>query len=262
MAYRTGKQAGTAAHPYKLFLLCLAVKSFDQKICPCDGCFKFVRDFLPFRGELSNMTKDPLALYKKYHLDRGDERLGLFRLLATRFGGERVLYPGCFVHVTPSLVFPVVTYVDTEKRAMTFFSDEGVKAFVADHKEYRGEATVVFHHIDYRQDLPEPQGGYDLLISQYAGFVSMYCTHYLKIGGLLLANNSHGDASMASIDPRYELVGVINHRGEKFSVKSNQLADYLIPKSGRPVIKETLLASGRGVGYTRSASAYLFQRTS
>lgn len=208
------------------------------------------------------MAKDSLALYKKYHLDRGDDRLGLFRLLVTRFGVERALYPGCFVHVTPSLVILVITYVDTENRAKAFFSDKSVMAFVADQKEYPVEAEIVFHHIDYRHALPEPDGRYDLLISQYAGFVSMHCTHYLKIGGLLLANNSHGDASMASIDPRYELVGVINHRGERFSLNVNQLEGYLIPKSGTPVTIEALLASGRGVGYTRSAGAYLFRRSS
>ena len=32
---------------------------------------------------------------------------------------------------------------------------------------------------------------------------------YLKVGGILAVNNSHGDAGLASIDPDYEFIGVI-----------------------------------------------------
>ncbi|MFX0037200.1 MAG: hypothetical protein ACFE9I_16330 [Candidatus Hermodarchaeota archaeon] len=40
----------------------------------------------------------------------------------------------------------------------------------------------------------------------YAGFVSQSCKEYLKVGGILLTNNSHGNASMAYIDDDYQFI--------------------------------------------------------
>ncbi len=37
----------------------------------------------------------------------------------------------------------------------------------------------------------------DLIISQYAGFVGQETKRYLKEGGILLCNDSHGDATLA-----------------------------------------------------------------
>lgn len=50
----------------------------------------------------------------------------------------------------------------------------------------------------------------DLIISQYAGFVGQATKVYLKKGGILLCNDSHGDATLAYCDSDYEFVGVIN----------------------------------------------------
>jgi hypothetical protein len=36
---------------------------------------------------------------------------------------ERGLYPGSFVHSTPSLVIPGIVYVDTDQRCKNFFED-------------------------------------------------------------------------------------------------------------------------------------------
>jgi hypothetical protein len=47
-----------------------------------------------------------MSLYEKYHASRQDERLGLFESVRAEFGVTRGLYPGCFVHVTPSFVIP------------------------------------------------------------------------------------------------------------------------------------------------------------
>ena len=61
--------------------------------------------------------------------------------------------------------------------------------------------------ISYTAGFAEAEKSFDLLISQYAGFVSQHCKKYLKIGGILLVNNSHGDASMAKLDDDYKFVG-------------------------------------------------------
>lgn len=207
------------------------------------------------------MKNNDLALYHKYHLDRADERLGMFAVLSKHFNIERALYPGSFVHVTPSFIFPKVTYVDTEQRAKHFFASAELQALISKRKTYPQEAQVQFHHQNYNKPLPERDRSFELLISQYAGFVSQYCKRYLQIGGWLLANNSHGDASMAYLDDDYEFVGAVNRRSEKFSFSENKLEEYFVPKKDIPITKEYLEKIQRGIGYQKSAFSYVFIRT-
>ena len=53
----------------------------------------------------------------------GGERLRLFSVVAQAVGASGVLYPGSFVDVAASFVFPSVTYIDTDRRAAQFFGD-------------------------------------------------------------------------------------------------------------------------------------------
>ncbi len=207
------------------------------------------------------MQTDIINLYWKYHLDRDDERLGMFKILAEHLPIKRILYPGCFVHVTPSFIFADGTYVDMDKRAKQFFTAPELKKLLSKRKNYAQETHIQFHHQDYAKRIPEQSGSFDLLISQYAGFVSQHCKRYLKIGGWLLANNSHGDASMADLDDDYELIGVVNRRGEKFNFSTRKMEDYFIPKKKIPITKEYLNRIQRGIGYQKSAFAYIFERT-
>lgn len=103
-----------------------------------------------------------------------------------------------------------------------------------------------------------PRGGFDLLVSLYAGLVSEHCTEYLKPGGTLLANPSHGDVAMPSLDDRYVLSGVVVHRGGASRVRTTGLEKYLVPKASTPLTRDDVRERGRGVAYTRSAFAYLF----
>lgn len=208
------------------------------------------------------MKLNTISLYSKYHLDRADERQAMFEAIAEHFNIEHVLYPGCFVHVTPSFVFPKVTYVDTERRAEQFFAAPELQKLLSERKLYAQDAQVLFHYQDYTKQLPEHDESFDLLISQYAGFISQHCKQYLKIGGWLLANNSHGDASMAYLDDDYKLVGGVNRQGEKFNFSTSRLEDYFIPKKDVLITKEYLEKIQRGIGYKKSAFAYVFRRTS
>ena len=135
-------------------------------------------------------------------------------------------------------------------------------ACVRSSTEHDGPADpdITFIHADYSSDLDLPGDHFDLLVSLYAGFVSEHCTRHLRIGGTLLVNPSHGDAAMASIDPRYELAGVVNARDGNYRVSTSSLDSYLIPKKPQPVTIETLHETGRGIGYTKSPFAYLFTR--
>jgi hypothetical protein len=200
-------------------------------------------------------------LYRKYFIDRDFERLDLFQLLAEKYNVQRVLYAGSFVHVTPSFVFPDVVYVDNDNGAKKFFGNSNFRKYVVRRKSYPQDPKIIYHFADYRNGLEEEDKSFDLLISQYAGFVGQYCKRYPKKGGLLLANNSHGDAGVAAIDEDYELIAVALVLNGKYRISENKLEDYFVPKSEKAnVTKEYLIELQRGIGYEKSASAYIFRR--
>lgn len=206
------------------------------------------------------MTKSALDLYEKYFQERHFERLNLFQIVADKFNVKRALYAGSFVHITPSFVLPDVVYVDNDKQAKQFFSNPEIFKLIAARKIYPQEAKVSFHFADYRNGFDEIIGSFDLLISQYAGFVGQYCKQYLKTGGLLLANNSHGDAGMAAVDDDYQLLAVFSAKNEKYKISEDNLNEYFVPKSQVEITREYLETLQKGIGYKKTASVYLFQK--
>ena len=198
-------------------------------------------------------------LWAKQDQHEGD-RLRLFAAVAEAIEADTVFYPGCYVDLAPSFVFRSVTYLDMDERAPQFFADtRGVHELIDRH---RGpvEPDVTFIHGDYTARLDLPDEHFDLLVSLYAGFISEHCTRHLRIGGRLLVNPSHGDAAMASIDPRYVLAGVVTARDGNYRVDTTDLETYLIPKKPRIITAESLHETNRGVGYSKSPFAYLFTR--
>lgn len=206
------------------------------------------------------MPWDALELYRQYHAARSDERFELFGLLAARFGPRSALYPGCFVHLTPALCVPRTSFVDTDRRAARFFADPAVLDYVRRHRVYDDEPILRFHAADYTADFDESPASFDLLISQYAGFVSQHCKQYLKLGGYLIANNSHGDASLASVDPDYQPVAVVNRRGEQFRLVEVDVASYFVPARDVSITRAELERRGRGIAYQKRAFGYVFRR--
>ena len=193
-------------------------------------------------------------MWESYQTHPGD-RDHLFEAVSGFTGPGSVLYPGSYIDLAPSRFFDDVTYVDMDRKAVRFFSDEaGVDQIIG-----RPGARWWFLAGDYKGDLGLEDGSFDLLVSLYAGFVSEACTRYLRSGGLLLVNPSHGDAALASLDGRYSLAGVITSRSGEYRVRTDELDAYLVPKGATPTV-ESVKASGRGVAYTRSAFAYLFER--
>jgi hypothetical protein len=168
-----------------------------------------------------------------------------------------VLYPGSYVDIAPSLVFPRVTYIDLDDRARRFFADGvGLAEIVGDDRA----AGIDFVHGDYTEWLDLHDESFDLLVSLYAGFVSEACTQYLRVGGTLLVNPSHGDAAMASIDPRYRLVAAVHLRDGTYRVRTEDLGSYLVPREPVDVTPQLLHERRRGISYTRAPFAYLFER--
>ena len=119
--------------------------------------------------------------------------------------------------------------------------------------------AVEFVNGDYTQPLPVPEAAFDLLISLYAGPFWDQCQRYLKPSGLFLANSSHGDASLAALDPRLDLVAAVIHRDGRYRLDRDDLARYLIPKKPAAANPGLIRQSGRGIAYTRAAFAYVFQ---
>ena len=206
------------------------------------------------------MAKNIFDLYEQHFVDKEFERLELFQLLREKYSVISAIYPGSFVHVTPSFVFPVTAYVETDKRAKKFFENPGLHDFVQERKTYPEDPVIKFFAQDYQQSIAGEEQRYDLLISQYAGFVSKHCKQYLKIGGTLLANNSHGDAGLASIDADFKFIGVILKRGDKYRISEKNLAEYFIPKKAVEITPEYLEEIQKGIGYTKTASSYLFRK--
>ena len=199
------------------------------------------------------------ALWAKQDQHEGD-RWRLFSAVAGAIDARRVFYPGCYIDIAPSFVFESVTYLDSDKRAPQFFADTvGVAEVIAQHNG-PPEPDITFIHADYTSSLDLPDRHFDLLVSLYAGLISEHCTRHLRVGGALLVNPSHGDAAMASIDPRYQLTSVVISRSGNYRVDTSNLDTYLIPKKPQAVTVDSLHETGRGMGYTKSPFAYLFTR--
>jgi len=199
------------------------------------------------------------TLYKKYHVDRDYESLSLFEQVSEKYNIKSFLYPGCYVHITPSLCIPRGVYVDTELPAKKFFDDPSVVEYIESKKSYPETPQVSFYHQSYNDPIDEPEESFDLIISQYAGFISEPTKKYLKKGGILLVNNSHGDAGLASIDPDFKLVAVTNNRDGKTVLSERDLDQYFVPKKAVEITPEYLKELERGVGYTKAATNYIFE---
>ncbi len=204
---------------------------------------------------------DVASVYSDFARHHGD-RAPLFEALCRHIEPESVLYPGSNVDIAPSVAFDRVTYVDSDKGAKRFFSQaEAVKELI---RSKRDDSSVSFEvdfiAADYREPLDTPDGSVDLLVSLYAGFVTEHCGRCLASGGWLLVNNSHGDAGVVSLTPGYELIAVVDSRAGTYQVSTSRLDDHLVPKRGGEPSIESLHASGRGIAYTRSPFAYLFEK--
>ena len=199
-------------------------------------------------------------LWRQQNKHKGD-RWRLFQAVGDCVKANTVFYPGSFVDISPSFIFPDVTYLDMDKRTPQFFTDtNGILEIIAEHTGAPDKPKFTFIHADYSAPLPLPDESFDLLISLYAGFISEHCTRYLKKGGTLLVNPSHGDAAMASIDSRYQLWGVVAPRTGGYTIRTTGLDKYLVPKKSIEITPEFLHKHRRGISNTRSAFAYLFKR--
>lgn len=209
---------------------------------------------------MTKKTDTHYLSYRKYYIDRDYEQVDLFHLLKNKFNIVSAIYPGSYIQISPSFIYPQVVYIDSDKNAARFFNSDAWVEIVKVRKEYPTDPKIIFHHMDYRKIIEEYQTQFDLLISQYAGFISGICKPYLRNGGYLLVNNSHGDAGLASLDQGYRLIAAIHKRARKYRLATTSLDQYFIPKKDINVTREFLFERKKGIGYTKTASLYLFQK--
>lgn len=199
-------------------------------------------------------------LWERQDRHEGD-RQRFFQTVVAVTGDTSVLYPGSFVDVAPSFFFDNAIYVDKDTQAARFFADSaGVDEIISRNRVSPSKAAWRFISSDYQTELDVPDRSVGLLISLYAGFVSEHCTRYLRPGGWLLVNSSHGDAAMTSIDDRYRLAAVINANAGRYRATDRDLDTYMIPKRPTKITSQFLHDHGRGIAYTKSPFAYLFLR--
>lgn len=197
--------------------------------------------------------------YKKYFSDRNFERQDLLQKITKQYGIATALYPGSYTHVTPSFYIPHVVYVDSDGTAKKIFKDiESVRGFVEKRKKYPEDTVIEFYGQSYSSPIKLSKK-VDFLFSQYAGPISQDCKEYLKKGGILVANNSHADAGLAFLDSDYELIAIANNQGDRVSISEKNLQEYFIPKKESVSLPE-LRALGKGIGYTKVASNYIFRK--
>ncbi|HEX2171680.1 MAG TPA: hypothetical protein VHL09_04490 [Dehalococcoidia bacterium] len=176
------------------------------------------------------------GLYQTYGVDHHLERSAVFQILRKRYEwATTVLYPGCFIHVTPSFYFQHVVYVDRSDLARRFFADEeGVWRLVAARKQYRPRAYVRFIGQDFTRPIPVPDAWFDLLLGLYAGGITRSCTRYLRPGGLLLTNDHAADAADAAGKVDLDLVAVMSARRRQLVIDDRDLTGYLVEKQPDP----------------------------
>ncbi|MFR9749880.1 hypothetical protein ACL02S_02470 [Nocardia sp. 004] len=196
------------------------------------------------------------------YMERIGDRTDLYAAVADRTGAQRVLYPGSYLDLAPSYIWSDVTYLDSDARARKAFADpDAATALARDHRQYTADPLITFVPGDYTQNLAElPGDAWDLVISLYTGPASEYATRCLRPDGWLLVNNSHADAGLAHLDPRYRLDAAIHHRSGRYRLVTDDLDRYLQPARPPHPTREQLNHTGRGIRYTLPADVYLFRK--
>ena len=157
------------------------------------------------------------------------QHLGIFSALKKDFfdvDSPKVLYPGCHRHITPSLVFPDITYVDSDKKVSDIFDVENnsyIREWLSENSEYKDtpETTNIrFVHASYTdmklKRYKLKPNSFDLLISLSAGIVTHDGLGFLQPGGYYLVNASHSDAMVANLQPSLRLRAYWDEKDCKF----------------------------------------------
>lgn len=201
------------------------------------------------------MVDQVIEEYQQYVNNVG-RRLNLYRVIFETFNVSSCIYPGSHIDIDPSLVIPKVTYVDNFKGTIRFFNNMAtINEYLDAHKEYSEKCILNFIPDDYNT-LFELES-VDLIISQFAGFVGQATKKYLKKGGILLCNDSHGDATLAFLDNELEFIATVDY-GNK--INYNNLDEFFTFKRPREIDETSVKSKMKGPKYKNMAPNYIFQK--
>lgn len=188
--------------------------------------------------------------------DKIGDRTELYRMIAKKYSVATALYPGSHIDIAPSLVIPKVRYADNFRGAIKFFTNiDKIKKYIDENKEYEKACDIAFVGQDYTRELNIAP--VDLIISQYGGFVGQATKNYLKTGGILLCNDSHGDATLAEFDQDFEFIGVV---GKHHPVIDTKLNDYFVLPKNKEVDLTKVKEKMKGPTYALTAENYIFRK--
>lgn len=190
------------------------------------------------------MPSKALETYLSNYGNFSDPILKPLKKINEMFVIKKVLYPGSWIHLTPSLVFPIVVYVDFFSKMESMFNDPELLHYITTNSEVRKKPIIMYHRLDYRNSIPEEKESFDLLISLSGGFVSKYCGYYLKKNGILFVNNEHYDAVQAFFDKNYLLIGVFLSNGILIQQK-NQIQEYFKTKKNEFITSEMVIENSK-----------------
>ena len=211
------------------------------------------------------MPSKALEKYLANYRGITDPHLRVLKLLKNNFEIKRVMYPGSWIHLTPSLVFPYVVYVDNFAKMESMLSDPELLGYIGTNSEIYGEAIIKVHQMDYRGEIPEEKTSFDLLISLSSGFVSQYCGSYLKKNGILFVNNEHFDATKAFVDKKFLPIGIFTSNGRLIQ-QLKAIQEYFLTKKNEVItsemVNENIKRSPSKAKYKlkKKAQFYLFSR--
>ena len=138
--------------------------------------------------------------YREMRHSHDHDLLGVFRAVRRLIGAPRAVYPGSYVHLTPSLVFPLVCYVDSVKGFGAAMQSRDLIAWLEAHKEYAEPTEVSAIDTAYDRIPPTLFEEFGLMFSLNAGAISQECKRLLMIPAL---TSSQTTATMTRPAPRW-----------------------------------------------------------
>ena len=189
---------------------------------------------------------------------------GVFRAVRDLIGVQHVVYPGSYVHLTPSLVFPHVCYVDSVKGFGAAMQSSDVLPWLVAHKEYPEPVELTAIETTYDQIPPSLLASFGLMVSLNAGAISQACKRQLVPGAHLLVNDGHYDAARAHVDADYTLVAAFSADGS-CELDEDSLRGYFVSKKGQTLTREMLAENEQRAPsrarhkMAREAEAFLFR---
>lgn len=164
-----------------------------------------------------------LTAYKRTYKGGGaaDFHCPIFQAAAELTDCKSVLYAGSHRHLTMSLAFPDVLYIDTDERVGDVFSSASAAEYVSENKTYREEHAIAFRCEDYTQLQPDRK--FDLLASLSAGQAAPHCSKHVRKGGFILASDAHSDARTALLIDCWQLFAVWDDEKETFTTDQETL---------------------------------------